>query len=146
MSVRDVADCEQKCLQSSRYTYRAERIEWFKEGQAFLPPRQQLSLFLSLPVCRRYSFWRGGEGWAWIRIIRKKAWPSTHHSIHSKVGPWVGFTFLRQSSQTFLKTAEQQYHIYSFLSHYCFEIEVKLLSKVLQKFSGVLHLLILWTS
>ncbi len=60
-----------------------ESIEWFIADQAFLPPRpplshvSNLSLFLSLSVCRRYSLLTGRRR-ALSRIIRprKKAWAS----------------------------------------------------------------------
>ncbi len=43
-----------------------------------------LSLFLSLPMCRRSSLVTGGErGRGAKSYDRKKAWPSINHSIHS---------------------------------------------------------------
>ncbi len=78
-------------------TWRSESIEWFIEGQAFLPscysaPRQppslspvsKLPLFLSLPLCCRSSLLTGEgvRGWARSKIMRqRRTWPSINHSI-----------------------------------------------------------------
>jgi hypothetical protein len=78
----------------------SESIEWFIEDQAFLlsydsaprpspypsSPASKLSIFLSLPVCRRsVLYWRGGGGAGDGRgaksYDREKAWPSINHSI-----------------------------------------------------------------
>ncbi len=85
----------------------AESIEWFTEDQAFLRRIirllansalplplpviiKLLSLFLSLPVCRRSSLlteeeWGGGVGEEPNIQPRETAWSSLNHSLLSRV-------------------------------------------------------------